>query len=73
MILFQGLDDRVVPPNQAEMIVEALRAKKLPVTYVPFKNEQHGFRDAKNIKKALDIFVLIIIKSIWNLGFLYII
>ncbi|MFC1551569.1 prolyl oligopeptidase family serine peptidase [Candidatus Latescibacterota bacterium] len=54
MILFQGLDDKVVPPNQAEMIVEALRAKKIPVAYLAFKGEQHGFRNAENIKRALD-------------------
>ena len=54
VIFFQGLEDKVVPPNQAEMMVEALRAKKLPVAYVPFEGEQHGFRRAENIKRALD-------------------
>jgi dipeptidyl aminopeptidase/acylaminoacyl peptidase len=54
VIFFQGLDDKVVPPNQAEMMVEALRAKKIPVAYIPFEGEQHGFRQAKNIKRALD-------------------
>jgi dipeptidyl aminopeptidase/acylaminoacyl peptidase len=54
VILFQGLDDKIVLPNQAEMMVEALRAKGLPVAYVPFEGEQHGFRQAKNIKRALD-------------------
>jgi dipeptidyl aminopeptidase/acylaminoacyl peptidase len=43
-----------VPPNQAEMMVEALRKKGLPVAYVPFAGEQHGFRRAENIKRALD-------------------
>jgi dipeptidyl aminopeptidase/acylaminoacyl peptidase len=51
---FQGLEDRVVPPNQAEMMVGALKAKGLPVAYVAFEGEQHGFRRAENIKKALD-------------------
>ncbi len=51
---FQGLEDRVVPPNQAEMMVDALKKKGLPVLYVPFEGEQHGFRKAENIKKALD-------------------
>ncbi|MFN6067986.1 MAG: prolyl oligopeptidase family serine peptidase, partial [Pseudanabaena sp.] len=51
---FQGLEDKVVPPNQAEMMVEALRKKGLPVAYVPFEGEQHGFRKAENIKRALD-------------------
>ena len=54
MIFFQGLEDRVVPPNQAEMMVEALKAKGLPVAYVPFAGEQHGFRQAESIKRALD-------------------
>jgi dipeptidyl aminopeptidase/acylaminoacyl peptidase len=54
VIFFQGLEDRVVPSNQAEMMVEALRGKGLPVAYVSFEGEQHGFRQAKNIKRALD-------------------
>ncbi|HKP72734.1 MAG TPA: S9 family peptidase [Pyrinomonadaceae bacterium] len=54
VIFFQGLEDKVVPPNQAEMMVEVLRAKGLPVAYVAFEGEQHGFRRAENIKRALD-------------------
>ena len=54
VVFFQGLDDRVVPPNQAEMMVAALRAKGLPVAYVPFEGEQHGFRRADTIKRALE-------------------
>ena len=54
VILFQGLEDKVVLPNQAEMMVEALRAKGLPVAYVAFPGEQHGFRRAENIKRTLD-------------------
>jgi dipeptidyl aminopeptidase/acylaminoacyl peptidase len=54
VILFQGLEDKVVPPNQAELMVDALRAKGLPVAYVTFEGEQHGFRKAENIKRALD-------------------
>jgi dipeptidyl aminopeptidase/acylaminoacyl peptidase len=54
IIFFQGLEDKVVPPNQAELMVEALRKKKLPVAYVAFEGEQHGFRRAENIKRALD-------------------
>ena len=54
VIFFQGLEDKVVLPNQAEMMVEALRAKGLHVAYVPFEGEQHGFRRAENIKRALD-------------------
>ena len=54
VIFFQGLEDQVVPPNQAETMVEALRKKGIPVAYLPFEGEQHGFRQAKNIKRALD-------------------
>ena len=54
VIFFQGLEDRIVPPNQAEMMVNALRAKGLPVAYLTFEGEQHGFRQAANIKRALD-------------------
>jgi dipeptidyl aminopeptidase/acylaminoacyl peptidase len=54
VIFFQGLEDKVVPPSQAEAMVAALRAKKLPVAYVPFEGEQHGFRKAETIKRALD-------------------
>ena len=54
VIFFQGLEDKVVPPNQAELMVQALRAKRIPVAYVSFEGEQHGFRQAKNIKRAMD-------------------
>jgi dipeptidyl aminopeptidase/acylaminoacyl peptidase len=54
MIIFQGLEDRVVPPNQAELMVSALRRNGLPVAYIPFEGEQHGFRMAKNIKRSLE-------------------
>jgi len=54
VIFFQGLEDKVVPPNQAVMMVEALKDKQIPVAYLPFEGEQHGFRQAQNIKRALD-------------------
>jgi dipeptidyl aminopeptidase/acylaminoacyl peptidase len=54
VIFFQGLEDKVVPPNQAEKMVAALQEKKIPVAYVAFAAEQHGFRQAQNIKRALD-------------------
>jgi dipeptidyl aminopeptidase/acylaminoacyl peptidase len=54
MILLQGLEDPIVPPNQAETMVKALRAKGVPVAYVAFEGEQHGFRRAENIKRALE-------------------
>ncbi len=54
MIVLQGDEDRVVPMNQAEMIVDALRSKDVPVAYVLFKGEQHGFRRAENIVRAVE-------------------
>ena len=54
VIFFQGDEDRIVPPNQAEAMVEALRARGVPVAYLLFKGEQHGFRKAANIVRALE-------------------
>ena len=54
VIFFQGLEDKVVPPDQAETMVDAIRGKGIPVSYMAFPGEQHGFRQAKNIKRALD-------------------
>jgi dipeptidyl aminopeptidase/acylaminoacyl peptidase len=54
MILFQGLEDKVVPPEQAEMMAEALRAKGVPFAYVAFEGEQHGFRAAETIKRVAE-------------------
>jgi dipeptidyl aminopeptidase/acylaminoacyl peptidase len=48
------MEDKIVPPNQAELIVDAMRKKGLPVAYIAFEGEQHGFRIAKNIKRALE-------------------
>ena len=54
LILFQGSEDKVVPPDQSRKMFEAARAKELPVAYLEFEGEQHGFRQAENIKRALD-------------------
>ncbi len=54
VIFLQGLEDKVVPPNQAERMVQALREKGIPVAYVAFEDEQHGFRRAESIKRALE-------------------
>jgi dipeptidyl aminopeptidase/acylaminoacyl peptidase len=54
LAVFQGDEDRVVPPEQAEMMVAALREKGVPHAYVLFAGEQHGFRKAENIRAALD-------------------
>lgn len=54
LILLQGAEDRVVPPNQAQLMADALRAKGLPVALLMFEGEQHGFRKAPNIIRALE-------------------
>lgn len=54
IILFQGLEDKVVPPNQAEMMFDAMKSRGIPVAYLPFAGEQHGFRRAENIKRSLE-------------------
>jgi dipeptidyl aminopeptidase/acylaminoacyl peptidase len=54
LILFQGLEDRVVPPNQSEMMAAAARANGLPVAYLTFEGEQHGFRKADTIIRSLE-------------------
>ncbi|MBW4486707.1 MAG: S9 family peptidase [Trichocoleus desertorum ATA4-8-CV12] len=54
VIFFQGLEDKIVPPSQAEAMVEVLQSKGLPVAYIAFEGEQHGFRKAENIKRSLD-------------------
>jgi dipeptidyl aminopeptidase/acylaminoacyl peptidase len=54
MIVLQGSEDRVVPPNQAEMMVAALRDKGLPYAYLLFTGEGHGFRRSENIVRALE-------------------
>lgn len=54
LILFQGLEDKVVPPNQSERMADAVRAKGLPVAYLAFAGEQHGFRKAETIVRALE-------------------
>jgi dipeptidyl aminopeptidase/acylaminoacyl peptidase len=54
VIFFQGLEDKIVLPNQSELMVEALRAKGLPVAYLAFEGEGHGFRRAENIKRSLE-------------------
>lgn len=54
IIFFQGLEDKVVPPSQTELMVEAMRRKGLPVDYVAFEGEQHGFRKSETIKRTLE-------------------
>jgi dienelactone hydrolase len=54
MIFFQGLDDKVVPPAQSESMVQALRSRGIPVAYLAFEGEGHGFRRQENIQRSLE-------------------
>jgi len=54
LITFQGSEDKAVPPEQSRRIVAAVRARGRPVAYIEFAGEQHGFRNAQNIARALE-------------------
>jgi dipeptidyl aminopeptidase/acylaminoacyl peptidase len=54
LLLLQGLDDKVVPPAQSEVIVDALKQRGVPHAYIAFEGEGHGFRKAENVKRALE-------------------
>ena len=54
VIFLQGLDDKVVPPSQAEAMIEALTRNGVKTSYVPFAGESHGFRKSDNIRTAFD-------------------
>jgi dipeptidyl aminopeptidase/acylaminoacyl peptidase len=54
VILFQGLEDKIVPPSQAEEFVAVCKKKKLPYAYVAFEGEQHGFRKRENIRRSIE-------------------
>ncbi|MCZ6804649.1 MAG: prolyl oligopeptidase family serine peptidase [Proteobacteria bacterium] len=54
VIFFQGLEDKIVLPNQAKLMVDALKRKGIPVAHIEYEGEQHGFRQAKNIKRTLE-------------------
>jgi dipeptidyl aminopeptidase/acylaminoacyl peptidase len=54
VILFQGLEDKVVPPAQAEVMVAALRENGVPFAYLAFEGEQHGFRRAETIVRTIE-------------------
>ena len=67
VIFLQGLEDKVVPPNQAEMMVELLRLKGIKVAHVTFADEGHGFRKAKNIIQAMEA-ELAFYQQVFHLG-----
>ena len=54
MIIFQGTEDKIVPPSQAEMMAQGLRDKKIPFSLIMYEGEQHGFRKSENIKSSLE-------------------
>ena len=68
VIFFQGDEDQVVLPSQTETMVEALRAKGSPVGYLLFAGEQHGFRQAANIQRALDAELLFYAVNVFRTG-----
>jgi dipeptidyl aminopeptidase/acylaminoacyl peptidase len=55
VIFFQGEDDKTVPPNQAETMVAAMKARGLPVAYYSFAGEGHGFRKAETLRRTLEL------------------
>jgi dipeptidyl aminopeptidase/acylaminoacyl peptidase len=54
VIFFQGADDKIVPPNQTELMVTGLKQRGIPFGYFLFDGEQHGFRKGENMKRSLD-------------------
>jgi dipeptidyl aminopeptidase/acylaminoacyl peptidase len=54
IILLQGLEDKVVPPDQSSKFYEAVRKKGLPTAFITFEGEQHGFRKAENLKRSIE-------------------
>src|SRR5919202_4279485 len=54
LLLLQGLDDKIVPPSQSEVMIEALERKGIPYAYIAFEGEGHGFRKSENRKRAVE-------------------
>jgi dipeptidyl aminopeptidase/acylaminoacyl peptidase len=65
VIFFQGLEDKVVPSNQAEKMVEAIKSKGIPVSYVPFAGEQHGFPAGPEHQALVGCRTLLLFSSVW--------
>ena len=68
VVFFQGAEDAVVPPNQTEVMVEALRRNGNAVGYFLFSGEQHGFRQAANIKRCLDAEIAFYAVQVFRIG-----
>ena len=68
VIFFQGSEDAVVPPNQTEVMVEALRRNGNAVGYFLFAGEQHGFRRAANIKRCFDAELTFYAVEVFRIG-----
>jgi dipeptidyl aminopeptidase/acylaminoacyl peptidase len=68
VIFFQGEEDMIVPSNQAEIMVKALRNKGTPVGYLLFSGEQHGFRKGENIKRSLDAELYFYAVNVFRIG-----
>ncbi|HEX2887422.1 S9 family peptidase [Vineibacter terrae] len=71
MIFFQGDEDRIVPPSQTETMVEALRRNGVPVGYMLFTGEQHGFRRGANIMRALDAELYFYAQHVFEVGLVF--
>jgi len=71
VIFFQGDEDAIVPPNQTEAMVEALRRRGTPVSYFLFSGEQHGFRSAANIQRALDAELYFYAVEVFKTGLMF--
>ena len=54
IIILQGLEDAIVPPSQSEVVVAALRENRVPFSYLAFEGEQHGFRKAETLERAVE-------------------
>jgi len=54
IIILQGLEDAIVPPSQSEIVVAALRENRVPLSYLAFEGEQHGFRKAETLQRAVE-------------------
>ena len=71
VIFFQGDEDAVVPPNQTEAMVAALRRSGKPVGYVLFTGEQHGFRKGANVQRCLDAELYFYAVEVFRTGLTY--